>query len=79
GATHVVYEGALDFPDPGRFYRMIQQYRVNKVFTAPTALRMLSRAGAGWPQKFDLRRRWWACRTPSRARRRWSSQCCAAA
>ncbi|GAB6876819.1 acetate--CoA ligase [Thermaerobacter litoralis] len=55
GATHVVYEGALDYPDPGRFYRMIQQYRVNKVFTAPTALRMLSRAGAGWPQKFDLR------------------------
>ncbi|WP_243123493.1 acyl-CoA synthetase [Thermaerobacter sp. FW80] len=55
GATHVVYEGALDFPDPGRFYRMIQQYRVNKVFTAPTALRMLSRAGADWPQKFDLR------------------------
>lgn len=45
GATCVVYEGALDHPGPDRFYRMVEKYRINKVFTAPTALRMLVRQG----------------------------------
>ncbi len=45
GATLVVYEGAMDYPGPSRFYEVIERYRVNKVFTAPTALRMLRRHG----------------------------------
>jgi len=47
-ATLVVYEGAPDHPDPGRFYDILERYRVNKVFTAPTLLRMLRRAGETW-------------------------------
>jgi acetyl-CoA synthetase len=56
GISMVVYEGALDFPDAGRFYDLLERYRVNKVFTAPTALRMLRRAGESWQQGRDLSR-----------------------
>ncbi|AWN23569.1 acetyl-coenzyme A synthetase [Deinococcus irradiatisoli] len=45
GATHVIYEGSIDTPTPSRPYELIEKYSVNKVFTAPTALRMLRRAG----------------------------------
>ncbi|GBF05156.1 AMP-dependent synthetase/ligase [Deinococcus aerius] len=45
GATHVIYEGGIDTPTPARPYEIIERYGVNKVFTAPTALRMLRRAG----------------------------------
>ncbi len=45
GATYVFYDGALDFPNPDRFYQIIAEHRVTKVFTAPTALRMLARYG----------------------------------
>jgi acetyl-CoA synthetase len=48
GATLVVYEGAVDTPDPGRFYEVLGRYKVNKIFTAPTLLRMLRRAGDQW-------------------------------
>lgn len=48
GATHVIYEGALDYPTPEKFYRMLRRYRVNKLFTAPTFLRMLRRYGDHW-------------------------------
>jgi acetyl-CoA synthetase len=48
GATLVVYEGAMDTPDPGRFYEVLGRYKVNKIFTAPTLLRMLRRAGDHW-------------------------------
>ena len=45
GATLVVYEGSIDTPSPARPYELIEKYGVTKVFTAPTALRMLRRAG----------------------------------
>ncbi|MHA0043199.1 acetate--CoA ligase [Deinococcus sp. PEB2-63] len=45
GATHVIYEGSIDTPTPARPYEIIGRYGVTKVFTAPTALRMLRRAG----------------------------------
>lgn len=54
GATYVVYEGALDYPHVGRFYEMIQRYRINKIFTAPTALRMLARQGLDPAKPYDL-------------------------
>lgn len=53
GATLVVYEGAPDFPGPGRFYEMLGRYGVNKIFTAPTLLRMLRRAGDGFIQNTE--------------------------
>jgi len=54
GATTIVYEGALDYPAPDRFYRMIDHHKVTKVFTAPTALRMLMRHGEALMAPFDL-------------------------
>lgn len=54
GVTTVVYEGAIDFPRKDRFYQMIEKYRVNKLFTAPTALRMLKSLGDQLVDQFDL-------------------------
>ncbi|PWA11141.1 acetyl-coenzyme A synthetase [Pueribacillus theae] len=45
GVTTVIYEGAPDYPEKDRFYQIIDKYRVNKLFTAPTALRMLKSLG----------------------------------
>ena len=56
GATMVVYEGALDYPAPGKFYEVLERYAVSKLFTAPTALRMLRRAGEKWMEGRDLNR-----------------------
>lgn len=54
GATVVLYEGALDHPHPGRVYEMIERYRVNKLFSAPTAYRMFVKFGKELPQQYDL-------------------------
>lgn len=54
GVTTVVYEGAIDHPTKDNFYRIIEKYRVNKLFTAPTALRMLKSLGDETLDKFDL-------------------------
>ncbi|WP_027459496.1 acetate--CoA ligase [Deinococcus murrayi] len=56
GATHVIYEGSIDTPTPARPYDIIERYGVNKVFTAPTALRMLRRAGDAPLAGHDLSR-----------------------
>jgi acetyl-CoA synthetase len=45
GATHVIFEGSLDTPSPERPYEILARYGVTKLFTAPTALRMMRRAG----------------------------------
>jgi acetyl-CoA synthetase len=54
GVTTVVFEGALDYPTPERFYQIVDRYHVNKIFTAPTALRMLMRYGEAVMAPFDL-------------------------
>jgi len=55
GVTTIVYEGALDYPTPDRFYQVIERYQVTKVFTAPTTLRMLMRHGEALMAPFDLK------------------------
>ena len=45
GATTLFREGAIDYPDPGIAYRIIEKYGVSVIFTAPTAVRMLMREG----------------------------------
>ena len=45
GATHVIFEGSIDTPTPARPYEILAKYGVTKMFTAPTALRMMRRAG----------------------------------
>ena len=54
GATGVFYEGANDFPDPGRLWRMIERYGVSIFYTSPTAIRALMRFGDDWPGASNL-------------------------
>jgi len=54
GATSLMYEGAPDFPEPDRFWRIIEKYRVNTFYTSPTAIRAFVRQGAEWPNKHDM-------------------------
>jgi acetyl-CoA synthetase len=54
GATCLMYEGAPNFPDWGRFWRMIERHGVTIFYTAPTAIRAFIRAGDEWPKKSDL-------------------------
>src|SRR5499427_3963090 len=54
GATVVMYEGAANWPEPDRFWRIIEEYRVNILYTAPTAIRAFIRWGDEWVKKHDL-------------------------
>ncbi|MEJ2504564.1 MAG: acetate--CoA ligase, partial [Gemmatimonadota bacterium] len=54
GATVFMYEGAPDWPDRGRFWRLVQKYGVTIFYTAPTAIRAFMRWGTEWPEKYDL-------------------------
>ena len=54
GATTMMYEGAPDFPQPDRFWRLIEKYRVNIFYTSPTAIRSFVRQGDQWPNAHDL-------------------------
>ncbi len=54
GATQVMFEGIPSYPDGGRFWRMIQDHKVNIFYTAPTAIRALMRLGDEIPAKYDL-------------------------
>src|SRR5436305_1928524 len=54
GATTFMYEGAPNWPEPDRFWRIIEQNRVNILYTAPTAIRAFIRWGDQWVKKHDL-------------------------
>jgi acetyl-CoA synthetase len=54
GATVLMYEGAPNAPDPGRFWRIIERHGVTILYTAPTAIRAFMRWGEEWPNKSDL-------------------------
>ncbi len=54
GATVVIYEGAPNWPDEGRFWDIVQRYRVSIFYTAPTAIRSFMKWGDDWPNKYDL-------------------------
>ncbi len=54
-ATSVVYEGAPNFPDAGRPWRIAEQLGVNIFHTAPTAIRMLRKVGPDEPAKYNFR------------------------
>ncbi len=54
GATTLMYEGAPNWPDEGRFWDLIEKYRVNVFYTAPTAIRAFIKWGDEWPAKYDL-------------------------
>ncbi|MFN9040735.1 MAG: AMP-binding protein, partial [Planctomyces sp.] len=54
GATVMMYEGAPNWPDEGRFWELIEKYRVSIFYTAPTAIRAFIKWGNHWPEKYDL-------------------------
>jgi acetyl-CoA synthetase len=54
GATSLMFEGVPTFPDAGRFWQIIQKFKVTVFYTAPTAIRSLIRLGEEWPNKYDL-------------------------
>ncbi len=54
GATQVMYEGTPDTPHKGRFWELIEKYRVTILYTAPTAIRTFAKWGDDIPAQFDL-------------------------
>ncbi len=54
GATVMMYEGAPNFPEPDRFWDIIERHRINIFYTAPTAIRAFIKWGEQWPLKHDL-------------------------
>ncbi|MDA0589708.1 MAG: acetate--CoA ligase [Planctomycetota bacterium] len=54
GATTVMYEGGPNWPDEGRFWEIVEKYKVNIFYTAPTAIRAFIKWGDEWPNKYDL-------------------------
>ena len=54
GATTLMYEGAPNWPDEGRFWEIVEKYKVNIFYTAPTAIRAFIKWGDQWPEKYDL-------------------------
>ncbi len=54
GATQVMYEGAPNFPNPDRFWEIVEQEKVTIFYTAPTAIRAFMKWGDEWVSKHDL-------------------------
>ncbi len=54
GATSLMYEGAPNFPEPNRFWRIVEKYGVTILYTAPTAIRAFMKWGTEWPRKHNL-------------------------
>ncbi|MFQ5737223.1 MAG: acetate--CoA ligase [Thermodesulfobacteriota bacterium] len=54
GATTLMFEGVPTYPDPGRFWEIVDKHKVNTIYTAPTAIRALMRCGDDWVTRHDL-------------------------
>jgi len=54
GATSIVFESVPTYPHPDRFWQVVEKYKVNIFYTAPTAIRAIMREGEKWPQGRDL-------------------------
>lgn len=54
GATSFMYEGAPNYPYPNRWWRMVENYGITVLYTAPTAIRGLMRYGDAWVRRHDL-------------------------
>jgi acetyl-CoA synthetase len=54
GASSIMYEGAPDYPGKNRFWQIIEKYRANILYTAPTAIRTFMKWGAEYPAGHDL-------------------------
>ncbi len=54
GMTSIMYEGAPDYPDPGRIWSIVEEYGVTTFYTSPTLLRLLRKYGDQWVEGHDL-------------------------
>ena len=54
GATSVMFESTPLYPDAGRYWQMIDKFKITQFYTAPTAIRALIRQGDEWPEKYSL-------------------------
>ncbi|MFO7460375.1 MAG: acetate--CoA ligase [Desulfatiglandales bacterium] len=54
GATSIIFEGVPNYPEPDRFWEVVEKYGVNVFYTAPTAIRAIMKNGEDWPNKRDL-------------------------
>jgi acetyl-CoA synthetase len=55
GATALMYEGAPTWPEPDRFWKIVERHQVNILYTAPTAIRAFMRLGEEWPRKHEMK------------------------
>ena len=53
GATSILFESTPTYPDPGRYWEMVQRLRVNQFYGAPTALRLLLKSSNSFVTKYD--------------------------
>ena len=54
GATSLMFEGVPSYPQPDRFWEVVEKYKVSIFYTAPTAIRAIARDGDHWPKNRDL-------------------------
>ncbi len=54
GATSLMFEGVPSYPAPDRFWKIVEKFKVNIFYTAPTVIRALMREGDKWTQTYDL-------------------------
>ena len=54
GSTLLMYEGSPDYPNFGRWWKIIDQHKVNALYTAPTAIRMFMKVGNKYLKKYKL-------------------------
>jgi acetyl-CoA synthetase len=54
GATVIITEGTPDYPDAGAYWRMVEDFGVTILYTAPTAIRMFMKMGEDWPNRSNL-------------------------
>jgi acetyl-CoA synthetase len=55
GAASVLFEGVPNYPDPGRFWQIVDKLKVNVFYTAPTAIRALEAAGLDYVKPYSLK------------------------
>ena len=55
GATTLMFEGIPTWPYPDRYWRIVENFRVNILYTAPTVIRSLMRMNEAWTERYDLR------------------------
>ncbi|MAZ13949.1 MAG: acetate--CoA ligase [Chloroflexi bacterium] len=55
GATTLMFEGIPTYPEPDRFWQIVEKWNVNQFYTAPTAIRAIARLGDEWPGKYEMK------------------------